>query len=193
VVGGIYSPNHQKNRWWRLLSYGATDSPVRHRTLSGAPATSPGRWVSTVGALTSGATGQSGGAPDSHCSLSGAPHNACSDFCARSEHCSLFMYRCRRSLALGAVAPLGTPDSPVLHRTVRWIIAERPPNSRRWQVQTGTPWSTGHCPVVHRTLSGGAPDSPVRQTSAAFGLSFALFIWTLSWSFYWFVVNLWHL
>jgi hypothetical protein len=27
--GGIYSPNHQKSRWWRLLSYGAPDSPVR--------------------------------------------------------------------------------------------------------------------------------------------------------------------
>jgi hypothetical protein len=36
-----------------------------HRTLSGAPATSPSRWVPTVGALTCGATGQSGGAPDS--------------------------------------------------------------------------------------------------------------------------------
>jgi hypothetical protein len=41
VVGGIYSPNHQTNRWGRLLSMGALDSPVRHRTLSGAPATSP--------------------------------------------------------------------------------------------------------------------------------------------------------
>jgi hypothetical protein len=29
---------------------------------------------------------------------------------------------------------------------------------------------------VHRTLSGGTPDSPVRQTRAAFGLSFALFV-----------------
>jgi hypothetical protein len=29
--------------WWRLLSHGAPDSPVRHRTLSGAPATSPDR------------------------------------------------------------------------------------------------------------------------------------------------------
>jgi hypothetical protein len=28
----------------------------------------------------------------------------------------------------------------------------------------------------HRTLSGGTPDSPVRQTRAAFGLSFALFV-----------------
>jgi hypothetical protein len=30
-------------------------------------------------------------------------------------------------------------------------------------------WCTGHCPVVHRTLSGGTPDSPVRQTRAHFG------------------------
>jgi hypothetical protein len=59
------------------------------------------------------------GPPDSHCSLSDAPSDACSDFCARSEHCSLFLYRCRRPLALGVVAPLGTPDSLVLHRTVR--------------------------------------------------------------------------
>jgi hypothetical protein len=73
VVGGIYSPNHQMSRWWRLLSHGAPDSPVRHRTMSGAPATSPGRWVLTVGASDSWATGQSGGAPDSHYSQFGAP------------------------------------------------------------------------------------------------------------------------
>jgi hypothetical protein len=40
---------------------------------SGAPATSPNRWGSTVEASDMWATGQSGGAPDSHCSLSGAP------------------------------------------------------------------------------------------------------------------------
>jgi hypothetical protein len=57
----------------RLLSYGAPDSPVRHQTLSGAPATSAGRWVLTVGALTGGAFGLSGGAPDRSCRLSGAP------------------------------------------------------------------------------------------------------------------------
>jgi hypothetical protein len=47
------------------------------------PAMSPGRWVPTVGALIIGATGQSGGAPDRSCRLSGAPSSACSDFCAR--------------------------------------------------------------------------------------------------------------
>jgi hypothetical protein len=118
-LGGIYSPNHQSGRWGRLLSKGAPDSPVRHRTLSDAPGTSPNRWGSTVGALTSGATGQSGGAPDSHCSLSGAPSAPALTLRALSAHCSRTVHFCRRPLALLAVAPLGTPDSPVLHRTVR--------------------------------------------------------------------------
>ena len=60
----------------KASSYGAPDSPVHHRTLSGALATSPGRWVPTVGASDNWATGQSGGAPDSHYSLSGAPSGA---------------------------------------------------------------------------------------------------------------------
>ena len=56
-----------------LLSHDAPDSPVRHRTLSDVPATSASRWGSTVGALTGGASGLSGGAPDRYCRLSGAP------------------------------------------------------------------------------------------------------------------------
>ena len=70
---GIYSSNHQMWPLGGCLSHGAPDSPVRHRTLSGAPATSVGRWVLTVGALTGGASGLSGGAPDRSCRLSGAP------------------------------------------------------------------------------------------------------------------------
>jgi hypothetical protein len=46
---------------------------MAHRTLSGAPVTSAGRWVLTVGALTGGASGLSGGASDRSCRLSGAP------------------------------------------------------------------------------------------------------------------------
>jgi hypothetical protein len=42
-LGGIYSPNHQNGCWGTLLSKGAPDSPVRHRTLSGAPAMLPNR------------------------------------------------------------------------------------------------------------------------------------------------------
>ena len=58
------------NEWWG--GWGIY-SPVHHRTLSGAPATSAGRWVLTVGALTGGASRLSGGAPDRSCRLSGAP------------------------------------------------------------------------------------------------------------------------
>jgi hypothetical protein len=101
-------------------------------------------------------------------------------------HCSLLLFRCRRLLALCSRYSAGTPDSPVLHRTVRWIIAE-------WLPEFPKVASLELGFLVHRTLSSGTPDSPVRQTRADFGLSFVLFIWTLSWSFYWFVVILWHL
>jgi hypothetical protein len=47
-----------------------------HTEQFGAPATSPGHWILTVGASDIWATGQSSGAPDSHCSLSGAPSGA---------------------------------------------------------------------------------------------------------------------
>jgi hypothetical protein len=42
-LGVFIALNHQNNRWGWLLSMGALDSPVRHRTLSGASATSPNR------------------------------------------------------------------------------------------------------------------------------------------------------
>jgi hypothetical protein len=70
---GIYSPNHHKVAVERLQSHGAPDSPVRHRTLSGALAMSPGRRVPTIGALTCGPAWLSGGAPDRPCRLSGVP------------------------------------------------------------------------------------------------------------------------
>jgi hypothetical protein len=43
VVGGIFMTNHQNKPGGCWVSMGAPDSPVRHRTLSGAPATSPNR------------------------------------------------------------------------------------------------------------------------------------------------------
>jgi hypothetical protein len=69
VVEVIYSPNHQRSRWWRLLSHGTPDSPVRQPRHPGV-----GFWPLEL--LTAGP-------PDSHCSLSGAPSGACPDFCAR--------------------------------------------------------------------------------------------------------------
>jgi hypothetical protein len=35
--GGIYSHQPNCSRWRRLLAMGTPDSPVRHRTVSGAP------------------------------------------------------------------------------------------------------------------------------------------------------------
>jgi hypothetical protein len=80
----------------RLLSHGAPDSLVRHRTLSGVPATSASRWGSTVGALTCGASGLSGGAPDRSCRLSGAPTARALTSARAGAH----LMRCSRPLRL---------------------------------------------------------------------------------------------
>jgi hypothetical protein len=95
---------------------GALDSPVRqprHPTVRVL-------MVSTVGILTSWATGQFGAAPDSHCSLSGAPSGAALTLRELSAHCS----RCRRPLestvVLGSRCSAGTPDSPVTHSPVNY-------------------------------------------------------------------------
>jgi hypothetical protein len=84
-------------------------------------------------------------------------------------HCSISLFLCRRSLALFSRYSAGTPDSPVLHRTVRWIIAEWLP---KFPKVASLEWIS----LVHRTLSGGTPDSPVRQTRAAFGCFAPLFL-----------------
>jgi hypothetical protein len=56
-LGVFITPTTKLVVWWRLMSQGAPDSPVRHRTLSGAPTTSPSRCVPTVGALSCGPAG----------------------------------------------------------------------------------------------------------------------------------------
>jgi hypothetical protein len=109
---GIYSPNHQTNRWEGCLSMGAPDSPMhqpRHPTVRVLT-------VSTVGALTSWCTRQSGAAPDRHCSQSGAPLTPALTS-ARTVYALFTLLQ--TTVALLAVAPLGAPDSPVAHRTVR--------------------------------------------------------------------------
>jgi hypothetical protein len=85
---------------------------------SGAPAMSPNRWVRPLELLTTGATEQSIGAPDSHCSLSSAPSGACSDSARAVAHCSLYTFavdrwRCSRYSASHTGQSGATPDSPV--------------------------------------------------------------------------------
>jgi hypothetical protein len=138
--GGIYSHQPNCSRWRRLLAMGAPDSPVRHRTVSGAPPRHPvvRAWSwSTVG----GFVLMWHRTVRCHTGQSGAPLTCYSDFCRGTvlHYSSVRVDRCAQI----AVAPL-------VHRIVRWIIAE---------LRLGNPklrslsWFT----LVHRTLSG-APD-----------------------------------
>jgi hypothetical protein len=97
---------------------GAPDSPVLQCATGHCPVRQPRH--PTVGDLTSGATGQSGGAPDSHCSLSDAPSGACSDSAravrALFTHCTLLQMTIgvvSRCSAWHTGQSSATPDSPV--------------------------------------------------------------------------------
>jgi hypothetical protein len=155
VVGGIYSPNHQNGRWGKLLSYGAADSPVRqprHPTVRVRPLE-----LLTCGPPDSPVVHRTGpvDCPVRHLTSALTSAHA-------GTHYSVSLFLCRQPLALFSRYSAGTPDSPVLHWTVRWIIAEWLPEFPKlasWREST----------LVHRTLFGGTPDSPVRQTRAAFG------------------------
>jgi hypothetical protein len=69
--------------------------------------------VSTVGALTAWATGQFGVAPDSHCSLSGAPSGAALTLRELSTHCSPVSRPLESTVVLASRCSAGTPDSPM--------------------------------------------------------------------------------
>jgi hypothetical protein len=136
-----------------VLSHGAPDSPVRHRTLSGAPATSADRWGSTVAALSCGPAWLSGGAPDKPCRLSGVP----------PARALLLCTRWRAFNALQSTVEREVVVAPPSHRTVR-CAPDSPVNysgadSRSCRVQSCSP-------LGHRTLSGGTPDSPVNYSGA---------------------------
>ena len=92
------------------------------------------------------ATRQSGVAPDSHCSLSGAPSGAALTLRELFAHCSC----CRRLLesivALGSRCSAVTPDSPVNYS------GARPQKPEGEEFASVRPWCTGHCPVAHRTV-----------------------------------------
>jgi hypothetical protein len=80
-------------------------------------------------------------------------------------------WRVTEPLFLGAPDTIRcTPDSPVNYSGAPLDF----PEGDEFDLESpGAPdtvrWCTGHCPVVHRTLSDGTPDSPVRQTRGAFG------------------------
>jgi hypothetical protein len=53
-LGVFITPTTKLAVWWRLSVAWCTGQSGAHRIVSGVPATSPGRWVLTVGALTAG-------------------------------------------------------------------------------------------------------------------------------------------
>jgi hypothetical protein len=129
---------------------GAPDSPVReprHPTVRV-------RAQSTVGDLSSSGTGQSGAAPDRYCSLSSAPLVTALTSARTVLHCSRSQRLLQSTVARRSRCSAGAPDSPVNYSGAR---PQKPEST----------WRVGRCMVlVHRTLSGGTPDSPVRQTRA---------------------------
>jgi hypothetical protein len=81
---------------------------------------------------------------------------SCSD---SATHCSLLQRLLQSTVAADSRCSADSPDSPVAHRIVQWIIAKLAlefPRVAGLKVYA----------VVHRTLSGGTPDSPVRHSSA---------------------------
>jgi hypothetical protein len=136
---GIYSPNHQLDRWWRPSVRWRTGQSGAHRTCPVPPPRHQCRWKLTVGVLTSGPASMSGGAPDMHCSLSGAP--------AWATQTSA-----RAARALNAVAGSRWREVAVAPRTHRTCPVNYSgaafANSRDWRVpEPCLLRSTGHCPV----------------------------------------------
>jgi hypothetical protein len=77
------------------------------------------RAQSTVGALSSSGTGQSGAASDKYCSLSGAPLATALTFARTVLHCSRSQRLLQTTVARRSRCSAGAPDSPVAHWTVR--------------------------------------------------------------------------
>jgi hypothetical protein len=141
---------------------GAPDSPVAHRTVTVhcpvcATSMRPLGFeaIDRLRRLSFCCTGQSGDTPDSLVT---------SDFCALTSprHClALFLCVVDRWRA-GSHCSAGSPDSPVAHQIVRWIIVER-----AWQ-KSESGWFAAAWP--------GAPDS-VRCAIFQHTLSPSLQIW----------------
>jgi hypothetical protein len=129
---------------------------VRHQTVRCATEQCPVRQprhptvrvltVSTVGALSSCCTGQSGAAPNRYCSLSGAPSVGCFDS-ARTVHALCVVRRLLEStVALASRCSAGTPDSPVNYSGAALLKHEC------GKFRLVRPWCTGQCPVAQRTV-----------------------------------------
>jgi hypothetical protein len=161
--GGIYSHQPNCSRWRSLLAMGALDSPVRHRTVSGAPSRHPPvrAWSwSTVG----GFVLMWHRTVRCHTGQSGAPLTVCSDIWI-----ALFTLQ-SRPLCADRRCSAGAPDSPVNYSGA----APGKPEGEEFQlIHPGAPdtvrWHTG---------PSGAPDQGThRFPFCSFLLKPNLFFW----------------
>jgi hypothetical protein len=206
-LGAFITPTTKLAVWWWLTVVWCTGQ-------SGAPATSPGRWDSTVRASDFWARLAVRCAPDKYCRLSGAPSRACLTSARfwralnvpagdrwREVVVALLVHRTVRC----------TPDSPVNYSGANsrsWRVLEplfpRAPDTVRCTPDSpvnysGAPLdfpegeefdleSSGAPDIVRwHTGQSGAPDQRCLR------LSLALFVEPHTWSFYWLSVNLWYL
>jgi hypothetical protein len=93
------------------------------------------------------AIGQSGGAPDRSCSLSGAPSGACSDSArvVGTVHCSLL----QSTVDAVVVTPLGTPDSPVNYSGGQF---QKPEGGKFGVILPGAPDTVQWCRPGHPSV-----------------------------------------
>jgi hypothetical protein len=90
--------------------------------------------------------GQSGAAPDRHCSVSGAPLTGGSDSVRTVLHCSSDLQLLQATVARSSHCSAVTPDSPVNYNVAR------PKKPESGEFETVRSWCTGHCPVAHQTV-----------------------------------------
>jgi hypothetical protein len=159
VVGGIYSPNHQTSYLvkaavaWRTRQSGAPLDTVRYACHVTRSLDSDCWSFCLLGHRTvRWCTGQA--LFSVRCAIC-----LCSD---SGAHCSAFNAFCRRLLVRSSCCSVGTPDSPVHHRTLFGASPDSPVN------YSG---ATSRIPEGEQFGVGvpGAPDSPVRQNRAHFG------------------------
>jgi hypothetical protein len=141
VVGGIYSPNHQTNRWGCAAVDGRTgQSGVPPDTVRcGSHITQPlGFWRFRSLEL------WRPGAPDSL-----VPHRTGTIQCLvrllsllwLCAHCAIVSRPLESTVALVSRCSADTPDSPVNYSGAR----TQKPEGEEFEVDP--PWHTGHCPV----------------------------------------------
>jgi hypothetical protein len=148
--GVFIAPNHLFNRWGRLLSMGATDSPVRqpcHPTVR--------VWPLELCLLMTTDSSVSHRTGTVHCPV--CLWQLLWILRELSAHCSSVGDRCSWSRCSA-----GAPDSPVAHRTVRWIIAKR--GLRNPKVKSLKSFGPGAPSTVRwHTEQSGAPDQCSRR------------------------------